>query len=117
VAQGGSHSGRAVGPVTGVKLPGWHGAIYDAAARAKGTTVPPPATRLKQTHFRLVSATAPAKRISSVFGMLARRGHSRYASLSTITGATGKPIEPVTTTTWPSPRAFRSLASCGQHRA
>jgi hypothetical protein len=24
---------------------GWHGAIYDAAARAKGTTVPPPASK------------------------------------------------------------------------
>src|SRR5580704_17420382 len=36
----------------------------------------------EQTHFLLVSATAPAKRISSVFGMLARRGYWRYASLS-----------------------------------
>jgi hypothetical protein len=35
--------------VTGVKRPGLHGAIYDAAARAKGTTVPPPATRLNRS--------------------------------------------------------------------
>src|SRR5229473_6968226 len=75
--QGGSHSGRAVGPVTGVKLPGWHGAIYDAAARAKGTTVPPPATRVKQTPLPSRKRDRPREADFRVFGMLARRGHLR----------------------------------------